>query len=160
MNNRPVLKIVGVIFAMAGLYFMIQSISDYMESCNQQEWQLETATVMNVKQRIETNGVKIRTRKTVYDIDYEYTVDEKVYSGNLYGTVGDSKQIGSTFEIRYNPQSPDEHTAILSPSIPHLVMGIISSCLFIFVSLVMTGVITLTRLSNLFRRKKNRFKSI
>ena len=77
MNNRPVLKIVGVIFAMAGLYFMIQSISDYIESCNQQEWLLETATVMNVKQRIETNGVKIRTRKTVYDIDYEYTVDEK-----------------------------------------------------------------------------------
>ncbi len=49
MNNRPVLKIVGVIFAMAGLYFMIQSISDYIESCNQQEWLLETATVMNVK---------------------------------------------------------------------------------------------------------------
>lgn len=157
MNNTPFLKAVAVIFTIVGLYFIAQSVGDYIESCHQEEWQIETATIINIEQRIETNGVKIRTRKTVYDIYYEYTVDERVYSGTIYGTVDYAKRIGDNFQIKYNPQSPDENTHILSPSVSNLVMGIISSCFFIFISLIMTNTIKLESIGNMIRRRKNKY---
>lgn len=149
MKDIPFFKILGIIFALVGLYFIIKSTSNFIESCNQIDWQAATATVIDVQQRIERQGVKTKTRKIVYDLVYEYTVDEKVYTGTVYGTTDYSKKVGSTFEIKYNPESPDEHTDVLSVNVSEFIAGIIGSFAFIFFALIMTGVIKIKRIKNI-----------
>ena len=154
MSNIPIVKVIGIIFAVVGLYFAVQSTSGFIENCNQKDWTVETATVVNVEKRIESIGIKSTTHKLVYDVFYEYTVDGKAYSGTIYGTVDYSKKIGSTFEIKYNPKSPGESTHILSPSVSNLIFGIACTLLFIIFSLIMTGVINIKRVSDAFNRKR------
>ena len=153
MKDIPFFKILGIIFALVGLYFIIKSTSAFIETYNQRDWQAATATVIDVQQRIERKGIKTKTRKTVYDLVYEYTVDEKVYTGTVYATADYSKNVGSTFEIKYNPESPDEHTDVLSTDISNLIAGIIGSFVFIFFALIMTGVINIKRIKNIYKRR-------
>ena len=51
MNRSLIWKGVGILFAVVGLYFMMQSIQFYVECCRQVDWPMETATVVAVGQR-------------------------------------------------------------------------------------------------------------
>ena len=79
MNRSLIWKGVGILFAVVGLYFMMQSIQFYVECCRQVDWPMETATVVAVEQRWERSGIR-SGRKMVYDVDYRYTVDGTVYA--------------------------------------------------------------------------------
>lgn len=146
MGRLPIWKAVGIVFAVVGLYFMAQSVQTYVESCQQTDWPVETATVMAVDQRTETVGIRRRSRKTVYDVDYQYTVAGTVYTGKIYGTVDSTKEVGTTFPIKYDPAEPERSTHVLAPSVPNLITGVASALFFILFALVMTGVINLNRL--------------
>ena len=56
MNRSLIWKGVGILFAVVGLYFMMQSIQFYVECCRQVDWPMETATVVAVEQRWERSG--------------------------------------------------------------------------------------------------------
>lgn len=141
MNSTPFIKFIGIIFAIVGIFFIYQSVADYVETCNQKDWETTSATVVNVEKRYEKNGIKSNGRKLVYDVYYEYAVNNKTYSGTILSTTDYSKQIGSSFQIKYDPHFPDESTHILFPSVSGMISGIISSCFFIFFSLFMIGII-------------------
>ena len=96
MNRSLIWKGVGLLFAVVGLYFMMQSVQFYVECCRQVDWPVETATVAAVEQRRERSGIQ-SGGKTVYDVDYRYTVGGTVYAGEIYGTVDGTKQVGTTF---------------------------------------------------------------
>ena len=42
MNRSLIWKGVGILFAVVGLYFMMQSIQFYVECCRQVDWPMET----------------------------------------------------------------------------------------------------------------------
>ena len=92
MMRSPFVKIIGIIFAVAGLYFIYQNINGFVETCNQKVWETATATVVNIRQRYESHGIHSRGSKLVYDVFYEYTADGKIYSGTIYGTADYSKK--------------------------------------------------------------------
>ena len=140
MNTSPFVKAIGAVIALVGLYFMYQSISFYVESCDRSDWQAGIARITDVRERYKSSGVG-RGGKLVHDVFYEYTVDGEVLSGVIYGTADYSKKVGGTFEIKYDPQSPGDSTSVLEPSVSGLLTGILGSCLFIFSALAMTGII-------------------
>ena len=144
MNRSLVWKGVGLLFAVVGLYFMMQSVQFYVECCRQVDWPVETATVVAVEQRRERSGIRSGS-KTVYDVDYRYTVDGTVYAGEIYGTVDSTKQVGTTFLVKYDPAAPERSTHVLSPSVPNLIIGVAGALFFILFALVMTGVVKLNR---------------
>ena len=135
MNRSLIWKGVGILFAVMGLYFMMQSIQFYVECCRQVDWPMETATVVAVEQRWERSGIR-SGRKMVYDVDYRYTVD---------GTVDSTKQVGTTFLVKYDPAAPEHSNHVLSPSVPNLIIGVAGALFFILFALVMTGVVKLNR---------------
>ena len=135
MNRSLIWKGVGILFAVVGLYFMMQSIQFYVECCRQVDWPMETATVVAVEQRWERSGIR-SGRKMVYDVDYRYTVD---------GTVDSTKQVGTTFLVKYDPAAPEHSNHVLSPSVPNLIIGVAGALFFILFALVMTGVVKLNR---------------
>ena len=59
---------------------------------------------------------------TVYDIHYEYVVDDQTYTGVIEEHIAPYKE-GDTFKIKYNPQNPEENTRTLEPSKSYLVSG-------------------------------------
>lgn len=55
-----------------------------------------------VEERIESNGVSSnRFRYKVYDIDYQYEVNQNIYADTIYEYT-DKKEFGETFEIKYD----------------------------------------------------------
>lgn len=129
MNRSLIWKGVGILFAVVGLYFMMQSIQFYVECCRQVDWPMETATVVAVEQRWERSGIR-SGRKMVYDVDYRYTVDGTVYAGEIYGTVDSTKQVGTTFLVKYDPAAPEHSNHVLSPSVPNLIIGVAGALFF------------------------------
>ena len=154
MMRSPFVKIIGIIFAVAGLYFIYQNINGFVETCNQKDWEIATATVVNIRQRYESHGIHSRGSKLVYDVFYEYTADGKIYSGTIYGTADYSKKAGVSFEVKYNPLSPGESTHILSPSVMNLIFGIAVSVVYILLSLIITGVIKFKHIRCVFNKHK------
>ena len=156
MSRLPFVKIIGVIFAAVGVYFIFRNISFFTETLTQRDWKVGTAVVVSAEPRYESSGVTSRGGKLVYDVVYEYTPDGRTYRGTIYGTADYSKKPGSTIEIKYDPSSPEKSTYILSPSVSNLILGIICSVIFIAVSLMMTGVINLRRLRDAFAANRRR----
>lgn len=58
MNRSLIWKGVGLLFAVVGLYFMMQSVQFYVECCRQVDWPVETATVAAVEQQEERSGIR------------------------------------------------------------------------------------------------------
>ena len=144
MNRSLIWKGAGLLFAVVGLYFMMQSIQFYVECCRQVDWPVETATVVTVEQRRERSGFRSGS-KTVYDVDYRYTVDGTVYAGEIYGTVDSTKRVGTTFLVKYDPAAPEHSNHVLSPSVPNLIVGVGGALFFILFALVATGVVKLNK---------------
>ena len=80
-----------------------------------------------------------------HDVDYRYTVGGTVYAGEIYGTVDSTKQVGTTFPVKYDPAAPEHSNHVLSPSVPNLIIGVAGALFFILFALVMTGVVKLNR---------------
>lgn len=55
------------------------------------------------EERIESNGISSnRFRYKVYDIEYQYEVNQNIYADTIYEST-DKKEFGETFEIKYDP---------------------------------------------------------
>ncbi len=141
MKKSLTSKIIGIIFATVGLAFLVLSIIFYMNTLKQTNWPTTSATITNVEKRVERNRTdksKSITYETTYDLEYKYTIENKEYKGETYGTVY-PKNIGDTLEIKYNPKAPAENTDVLEASPTNLIFGIVLSCAFIVISLIKTG---------------------
>lgn len=94
---------------------------DYQEQTEQLDWPITDATVSFVYEYWDAfysqNG-----GATVYDIHYEYVVDDQIYTGIIEEHIAPYKE-GDTFKIKYNPQNPEENTRTLEPSKSYLVSG-------------------------------------
>ena len=118
---------VGIILIVFGVITFI------INSKNQNYIKIE-ATVIDVKEEIETNVDNEGTDNTIYNVTLKYTVDKKEYTQTLDNV---SKQkVGDKIDIYYNPDDPNQITqtkslilpiGIILAGIASLIGGIVSA---------------------------------
>lgn len=98
---------------------------NYQEQVKQLDWTVTNATVSHVYEYYDAFHFKgSGSGATVYDTHYEYIVDSQIYTGVIEGKIT-HKNLGDTFQIKYNPEAPEEHTLTLEPSKSYIVSGLI-----------------------------------
>ena len=103
--RRAFLGAVGALFLLWGIYTAVFGISQFRQELAQQDWRVSTATVTAVEQRWESSGGRHSSSKKVYDVTYEYAVNEGSYTGEL---VGDAtpREVGDSFDVKVDPAHP------------------------------------------------------
>lgn len=124
-----ILFVAGFIFICGGIYFFVNGISTYINQFNQKDWPVTTATVINVDEY--RNGHR-GSRSTRYNILYQYEAEGNVYTDEIRGNNA-PKKLGETFEIKYNPDAPEESTRYLEPTFGIIVSSVIGFIIFSFV---------------------------
>lgn len=117
----------GLIFACGGIYFLVSGINTYVNQFGQKNWPVTTAAVIKVDEY--RSGHKSRNKR--YDILYRYEVGGNVYTGEIFRNNA-PKKLGETFEIKYNPDAPEESTRYLEPTFGIVVSSVIGFIIFGF----------------------------
>lgn len=128
-----ILLIVGILFAFGGIYFLFNGINTYINQFKQKDWPVTTATVIDVDEyRSSRRHRSYRSRSTSYNILYQYEAEGNIYTGKIYRNNA-PKELGETFEIKYNPDAPEESTRYLEPTFGIVISGIIGFMIFGFI---------------------------
>lgn len=127
-RTQITLFVVGLLFACGGIYLLINGINTYINQFDQKDWPVTTATVINVDEYRSGH----RSRNTRYNILYQYEAEGNVYTGEIYRNNA-PKKLGETFEIKYNPDAPEESTRYLEPAFGIVVSGVIGFIIFGFI---------------------------
>ncbi len=110
-----------ILFIASYIAFWNGSIN-YQEQTKQLDWTVTDATVCYVYEYLDAFHSHNGGGKTLYDVHYEYHVDDQIYTGIIEGQHAPQNE-GDSFKIKYNPQNPEENTRALEPSKSHLVSG-------------------------------------
>lgn len=117
----------GFIFACGGIYFFVNGINTYINQFDQKNWPVTTASVIHVD--AYRSGHKSRSKR--YNIFYQYEVEGDIYTGEIYRN-NVPKKLGETFEIKYNPDAPEESTRYLEPTFGIVISSVIGFVIFGF----------------------------
>lgn len=112
----------AIIFLICSFTAFWNGSVNYKIQTEQLNWEITNAEVYHVSERIVSSNGKSHMRSYEYDIYYRYTVDGQSYTGVIEDQ-NSPQNIGDTFEIKYNPESPEESTHILEPSRSYIVSG-------------------------------------
>lgn len=107
------------------------AIVNYQIQRETTNWIVTNATVSDIETKVEgSRGPNYGAKSTYYEIYYEYTVDDQIYTGAIKNQ-NRSKDIGESLKIKYNPEAPEKSSHVLEPSKEFLVTGPVFSVLFI-----------------------------
>lgn len=143
---QTILFVAGLIFACGGIYLLVNGINTYINQFDQKDWSVTTATVINVDEYHSGH----KSQSTRYNILYQYEAEGNVYTGKIYRNNA-PKKLGETFEIKYNPDAPDESTRYLEPTFGIVVSNVIGFIVFGFIGFRMIR-------STLPKKKKGRLE--
>ncbi|MDD6395594.1 MAG: hypothetical protein PUB37_05345 [Firmicutes bacterium] len=122
----------------------VQAVSTYTQQLNTKDWRVAMAEVTDVSMRRErrSGGVKSRSHYiiTVYDITYQYWVNNDSYTGQITGSPN-SKAVGDRFDIKYDPVFSENSTHMLEPQTDVLIFNLFGSCLFAAVGMWASGLL-------------------
>lgn len=145
---RIILLVAGSLFICASIYFLVYGIRNYARQFEQTDWEVTTATVINVETH---RTVRHNLRDSSYDIYYQYEAGGNVYTGIIH-RVNARRKIGETFDVKYDPEAPQNSTHYLEPTSGFVVSG--------FFGFVIFGAIGLRMIQSSFsKRKKTGFRS-
>lgn len=134
---RVVARIVGLVVLILGIRMIAEGTLTYINQHKQNEWIVTNAEVTDVSSRLRDSNSQHSQRNTVYDITYEYEVDGRIYSGELYSRPS-PLLVGDEMKIKYDPDTPEESTTSLSPSthdfLVFVIFGLVFSALGFFLS--------------------------
>ena len=137
-------RFMGYVMMIVGIYLIVNGIKDYAEQSRQNDWLTTQATVTDVSSHVvRFHGSGNRSR-TYYTLVYEYTVNGETYTGKS-GQLSSPRLIGTVITVKYNPEVPEENTAILSPNTHNLVVLLILGTAIAVVGVYLSGVIGLVR---------------
>lgn len=88
---------IGLILIIFGIILIGFKTDDYVETVGK---------VTSVEQYIDHTG---EDTQTVYDVNFDYTVDGKQYSGSFDG-IGKSYKVGDEIKVFYDPEEPQKIT--------------------------------------------------
>lgn len=117
----PFLITVGIIFTLCSVITFWNGSVNYRIQKKQLDWSTTNATISYVEE-VTTRPTKNRT--TYYDIYYEYSVDDQLYTG-IIEKQNRTRKIGSSLEIKYNPKNPAESSHVLEPSNKFIIWGFV-----------------------------------
>ena len=135
--KQNIVVLMGIIFFIGGCFLGYTGFSNYQEQQSQKDWPTADAVVTSVEQRWEISGSRRHRRgKWVYDITYEYMVNDTVYTGEIVGSTS-KKEIDEPFSVKYDPEDPSVSTSVLSPQIVALILYLLGGLLFLGLGLGM-----------------------
>lgn len=103
-------------FVIGALWGFWSGTEAYQEELTQVDWPTTQATVIQVEVFRERSGpVKHPIYHNYYNITYEYVVNGTVYT-ELMEHQSAQASVGDTFQVKYNPQAPEQSTDILEPT--------------------------------------------
>lgn len=141
----------GYVMMIVGIYLIVNGIKDYAEQSRQKDWIPTQATVTDVSSEVVSSspGRHGSNSSTYYIMAYAYAVDGETYTGRT-GRMSSPRLIGTVITVKYNPEVPEENTAILSPNTHNLVVLLILGTAIAAVGVFLSGVLELLR--SLLRR--------
>lgn len=142
-------RFMGYVMMVVGIYLIVNGIKDYAEQSRQNDWLTTQATVTDVSSEEDTSSTLHSSHSTYYIMAYEYAVDGETYTGRT-GRMSSPRLIGTVITVKYNPEVPEENTAILSPNTHNLVVLLILGTAIAVVGFFLSGVLELLR--SLLRR--------
>ena len=136
-------RFIGYVLMIVGIYLIVNGIKDYVEQSRQNDWLTTQATVTDVSIEVVSSFTHGSSR-TYYIMTYEYVVDGETYTGST-GRMSSPRLVGDTITVKYDPEMPEENTAILSPHTRDLVVLLILGTAIAVVGVYLSGVIGLVR---------------
>lgn len=130
-------RFMGYVMMIVGIYLIVNGIKDYAEQSRQKDWLTTQATVTDVSSQVVRYPTKGRSR-TYYTIVYEYEANGEIYTGSI-GHLLSPRLVGDTITVKYNPEVPEENTAILSPNTHNLVVLLILGTAIAAVGFFLSG---------------------
>ena len=143
-------RFMGYLMMIVGVYLLVGGIGDYAGQSRQKDWISTEATVTDVSSEEGSSSSLHNSHITYYIMTYEYAVDGETYTGRT-GRMSSPRLIGTVITVKYNPEVPEENTAILSPNTHNLVVLLILGTAIAVVGFFLSGVLELLR--SLLRRK-------
>lgn len=142
-------RFIGYVLMIVGIYLIVNGIKDYAEQSRQNDWLTTQATVTDVSSEVVSSFTHGSSR-TYYIMTYEYVVDGETYTGST-GRMSSPRLVGDTITVKYDPEMPEENTAILSPHTRDLVVLLILGTAIAVAGFFLSGMLELFR--NLLRKK-------
>lgn len=142
-------RLMGLIMLIVGIGLIADGIGNYAEQSRQKDWITTSATVTDVSSKEGSSSSLHNSHITYYIMTYEYVVDGKTYTGRT-GRMSSPRLVGDTITVKYDPEMPEENTAILSPNTRDLLVLLILGTAIAVVGFFLSGVLELLR--SLLRR--------
>ena len=142
-------RFMGYLMMIVGVYLLVGGIGDYAEQSSQNDWISTEATVTDVSSEVVSSSPPHSSSTTYYIMAYEYAVDGETYTGRT-GRMSSPRLVGDTITVKYDPEMPEENTAILSPNTRDLLVLLILGTAIAVVGFFLSGVLELLR--SLLRR--------
>ena len=142
-------RIMGLVMLIVGIGLIVDGIGDYADQSHQKDWISIEATVTDVSSEEGSSSSLHNSHITYYIMTYEYVVDGKTYTGRT-GRMSSPRLIGTVITVKYDPEMPEENTAILSPNTHDLLVLLILGTAIAVVGFFLSGVLELLR--SLLRR--------
>lgn len=139
----------GLVMLIVGIGLIVDGIGNYVDQSRQKDWITTSATVTDVSSEEGSSSSLHNSHITYYIMTYEYVVDGKTYTGST-GRMSSPRLVGDTITVKYDPEMPEENTAILSPNTRDLVVLLILGTAIAVVGFFLSGVLELLR--SLLRR--------
>lgn len=139
----------GLVMLIVGIGLIVDGIGNYVDQSRQKDWITTSATVTDVSSEEGSSSSLHNSHITYYIMTYEYVVDGKTYTGRT-GRMSSPRLIGTVITVKYNPEVPEENTAILSPNTHNLLVLLILGTAIAVVGFFLSGVLELLR--SLLRR--------
>ena len=137
-------RLMGLIMLIVGIGLIADGIGNYAEQSRQKDWITTSATVTDVSSEEGSSSSLHNSHITYYIMTYEYVVDGKTYTGRT-GRMSSPRLVGDTITVKYDPEMPEENTAILSPNTRDLLVLLILGTAIAAVGVYLSGVIGLVR---------------
>ena len=146
-------RFMGLVMLIVGIGLIVDGIGDYAGQSRQKDWIPIEATVTDVSSEVVSSspGRHGSNSSTYYIMAYEYAVDGETYTGRT-GRMSSPRLIGTVITVKYNPEVPEENTAILSPNTHNLLVLLILGTAIAVVGFFLSGGVELFR--NLLRKKR------
>ena len=142
-------RIMGLVMLIVGIGLIADGIGNYVDQSRQKDWITTSATVTDVSSEEGSSSSLHNSHITYYIMTYEYVVDGKTYTGRT-GRMSSPRLIGTVITVKYDPEMPEENTAILSPNTRDLLVLLILGTAIAVVGFFLSGVLELLR--SLLRR--------
>lgn len=142
-------RFMGYVMLIVGIGLIVDGIGDYADQSHQKDWISIEATVTDVSSEEDTSSTLHSSHSTYYIMAYEYAVDGETYTGRT-GRMSSPRLIGTVITVKYDPEMPEENTAILSPNTRDLLVLLILGTAIAVVGFFLSGVLELLR--SLLRR--------